>query len=70
LQPGEWQYPFSYKIPEHVPGVVKYKKTERFQDPHYHGGSKETAASIVFTLKAVLDKRECLTRSPLGVMID
>lgn len=72
LQPGEWQYPFVYKIPEHVPGVVKFKKEENFQDPHYRHGKKETAASIVFSLKAVLESagmfsRELKSRSEIVV---
>lgn len=61
LPPGEWAYPFSYTIPAGLPGVVKYKKSSRSSDPHWHDPLVQEA-SVVFKLKACIETAGAFSR--------
>lgn len=64
LPPGMHQYPFAYKIPEHVPGCAKFKRKEHARDPAWRSADHklEAKAEVVFTLKAVLDAAGVFSR--------
>lgn len=62
LPPGQWQYPFSYQIPASVPGVMKYKKKEKFHNPDRRGEDRETKVEVSYKVKATLKTAGAFSR--------
>lgn len=56
LPPGTYSYPFTYRIPDSVPGVSKFKRQQAASDPEWRkeGRMLEHKAQLVFTVKACL----------------
>lgn len=68
LQPGTWEYPFSYTLRQDLPGCLKFKSHTPSGDPSWRnaGRHNDVKAKIVYSFKAAMQNGQLFSRDIKG----
>jgi hypothetical protein len=68
LNPGTWEYPFSYTLRQDLPGCLKFKSHTPSSDPAWRnaGRHNDVKAKIVYSFKAAMQNGQLFSRDIKG----